>query len=128
PLFHAWDLKGIYPRILEDKVVGPRAQELFHDAWQLLERIVTERWLRARGVFGFWPANSVGDDIQLYAGESREDLIATIHTLRQQTRKGQGESNYALADFIAPKSSGLRDYIGAFAVTAGEGLAELCQG
>jgi 5-methyltetrahydrofolate--homocysteine methyltransferase len=126
PLFHAWELKGTYPRIFEDKTIGERAKELFHDAWRLLEKIVSERLLRARGVYGFWPANAIGDDIQLFADESRSRVLATFHTLRQQTRKAEGESNYALADFIAPKSCGIPDYIGAFAVSTGEGLPELC--
>jgi 5-methyltetrahydrofolate--homocysteine methyltransferase len=126
PLFHTWELKGTYPRILEDKIVGERAKELFHDAWQLLERIVGERALHARGVYGFWPANSVGDDIELYTDDERSLALAAIHTLRQQLRKAEGESNYALADFIAPKASGISDYIGAFAVSTGEGVDELC--
>ena len=126
PLFHAWEIKGTYPRILEDKVAGPKAQELFQDAWRLLERIAAERLLRARAVYGFWPANSNGEDIEVYSDDSRERVLATFHTLRQQTRKAEGEFNYSLADFIAPKSSGLSDYIGAFAVTTGEGLDELC--
>jgi 5-methyltetrahydrofolate--homocysteine methyltransferase len=87
---------------------------------------VAERSIRARGVYGFWPAASVGDDIEIYADDSRNRVIGVFHTLRQQTRKAEGEFNHALADFIAPKSSGLPDYIGAFAVTAGEGLPELC--
>jgi len=126
PLFHAWQLKGTYPRIFEDSIFGPRAIEVFQDAWGLLESIVADRSLHARAVYGFWPANSVGDDIQLFADDSRTTVIATLHTLRQQTRKADGEFNYALADFIAPVSSGIRDYIGAFAVTAGIGVDELC--
>jgi 5-methyltetrahydrofolate--homocysteine methyltransferase len=126
PLFHAWQLKGTYPRIFEDSIFGPRAIEVFQDAWGLVENIVADRALRARAVYGFWPANSVGDDIQLFSDESRTNVIATLHTLRQQTRKAEAESNYALADFIAPASSGIPDYIGAFAVTAGIGVDELC--
>jgi 5-methyltetrahydrofolate--homocysteine methyltransferase len=126
PLFHAWQLKGTYPRIFEDSIFGPRAIEVFQDAWALVEKIVAERSLQARGVFGFWLANSVGDDIQLFADESRTQVIATLHTLRQQIRKAEGEPNYALADFIAPLSSGIADYVGAFAVTAGVGVDELC--
>jgi 5-methyltetrahydrofolate--homocysteine methyltransferase len=128
PFFHAWQLKGTYPRILEDERVGPKAKELFHDAWKLLETIVAQHLLRARGVYGFWPANSDGDDIQVFHDESRTRALATFHTLRQQTRKAEGDPNYALADYIAPKSSGVPDYLGAFAVTAGEGLEELCVG
>jgi 5-methyltetrahydrofolate--homocysteine methyltransferase len=126
PFFHAWQLKGVYPRIFEDKLAGNKAQELFQDAWRLLESIVAERLLHARGVYGFWPANSENDDIQVFAGETRARVVATFHTLRQQIRKAEGEFNYALADFIAPKSSGIPDYIGCFAVTAGDGLAQLC--
>jgi 5-methyltetrahydrofolate--homocysteine methyltransferase len=126
PLFHTWELKGTYPRILEDKIVGEKAKELFRDAWRLLENIVAERSLHARGVYGFWPANSVGDDIELYTDDGRGRVLATVHTLRQQLRKAEGEFNYALADFIAPKTSGISDYIGAFAVSTGQGVNELC--
>jgi 5-methyltetrahydrofolate--homocysteine methyltransferase len=126
PLFHTWELRGTYPRIFQDKTVGSKAKELFEDAQQLLNKIVRERLLRARAVYGFWPANSVCDDIEIYAQDGRGTVLATIHTLRQQIRKAEGEVNLALADFIAPKSTGLPDYIGAFAVTAGEGLDELC--
>jgi 5-methyltetrahydrofolate--homocysteine methyltransferase len=92
----------------------------------LLERIVADRSLAARGVYGFWPANSTGDDIQVFTDEGRTRPLATFHTLRQQIRKAPGESNFALADFIAPVFSGIADYIGAFAVTAGGGLDQLC--
>jgi 5-methyltetrahydrofolate--homocysteine methyltransferase len=126
PFFHVWQFKGTYPRILEDKVAGARANEVFRDAWRLLEDILASRSLRARAVYGFWPANSIGDDIQLFTNESRSQVTATFHTLRQQLRKAAGESNFALADFIAPQATGVADYIGAFAVTAGEGLTELC--
>jgi 5-methyltetrahydrofolate--homocysteine methyltransferase len=127
PFFHTWQLKGTYPRIFDDKLVGAKAKELFQDAWQLLENIVAERSLHARGVYGFWPANSSdSDDIRVFANENRSDAIATFHTLRQQTRKAEGEPNYALADFVATKASGIPDYLGAFAVTAGHGLNELC--
>jgi 5-methyltetrahydrofolate--homocysteine methyltransferase len=126
PLFHVWELKGLYPAIFEDKTIGTKAKELFEDATGLLDRIVKDRLLRARGVYGFWPAASVGDDIQVYNEELRKITIGVFHTLRQQTRKAEGEPNVALADFIAPKSSGVADYIGAFAVTAGYGLPELC--
>src|SRR5437867_3516107 len=126
PFFHAWQLKGTYPRIFEDRIVGSKAIELFQDGWGLLESIVADRSLRARAVYGFWPANSAGDDIQVFKDESRTCLVATVHTLRQQIRKAPSEFNYALADFIAPVSSGIPDYIGAFAVTTGGGLDELC--
>src|SRR5262249_53362985 len=126
PLFHAWQLKGVYPHIFEHKVFGPRAIELFTDAWGLLEKIVAERWLHARAVYGFWPANSNGDDIRIFTDDTRTDVAATFHSLRQQIRKALGEFNYALADFVAPEASGIPDYVGAFAVTAGGGLDELC--
>jgi 5-methyltetrahydrofolate--homocysteine methyltransferase len=126
PFFHTWEMKGVYPKILQDKVAGAKARELFNDAQRLLKRIVSEQLLRARAVYGFWPANAVEDDIELYSDESRKGVLATIHTLRQQLQKAPGEPNYALADFIAPKSSGVPDYLGAFAVTAGHGLRELC--
>src|SRR5262249_14110067 len=126
PFFHAWQLKGIYPRIFEDQVVGLKAKELFQDAWRLLETVVAAQSIRARGVYGFWPASSNNDDIELFSDESRKQLVAAFHTLRQQTRKAEGEFNYSLADFIAPKSSCVPDYLGAFAVTAGHGLDALC--
>ena len=125
PFFHAWELKGIYPRIFEDSVVGPRAKELFDDAQKLLGEIVAQKSLTARAVAGFFHANSVGDDIELYADASRSRLLATFYTLRQQLQKPEGEAEYALADFIAPRETGLPDYLGAFAVTAGIGTAEL---
>jgi 5-methyltetrahydrofolate--homocysteine methyltransferase len=124
PFFHAWELKGVYPRILQDPVVGPRAQELFDDAKKLLAEIVDGNLLTARAVAGFFPANSVGDDIELYADEARTRPLATFFTLRQQMQKPDGEPEYALADFIAPKETRLPDYLGAFAVTAGVGAAE----
>jgi 5-methyltetrahydrofolate--homocysteine methyltransferase len=126
PLFHTWELRGTYPKIFDDKVVGERAKELFDDGNRLLRDIVRGGWLRTRGVYGFWPANSVEEDIELYADDTRAEIVATIHTLRQQVRKAEGEPNFALADFVAPKYSGLTDYIGAFAVSAGDGLNELC--
>jgi len=127
PFFHAWELKGVYPALFEDPRVGPRAKELFDDAQKLLAEIVAGRLLTARGVAGFFPANSVGDDIEVYADASRTRLLATFCTLRQQMEKPESESEYALADFIAPKETGLEDYLGAFAVTAGIGAAELAE-
>ena len=125
PFFHAWELKGIYPRILQDAAVGPRAEELLDDAQKLLAEIAQQKLLTARTVAGFFPANSVGDDIELYADEARTRPLATLFTLRQQVEKPRSEPEYALADFIAPKETGLADYLGAFAVTAGIGAAEL---
>jgi 5-methyltetrahydrofolate--homocysteine methyltransferase len=126
PFFHAWELRGRYPQILQDTETGARARELFEDGRRLLDRIVHERLLTARAVYGFFPANSIEDDIEIYAGEDRTGILAVFHTLRQQTDKPDGQPNYALADFVAPKSTGLRDYLGAFAVTSGIGLDELC--
>ncbi len=125
PFFHVWELRGTYPKIFADKIIGDKAKELFGDGQQLLTEIVRHRWLRACGVYGFWPASAVGDDIELYSNESREQVVARFHTLRQQLRKAAGEFNQALADFVAPKSVDVLDYIGAFAVTAGAGLDEL---
>jgi 5-methyltetrahydrofolate--homocysteine methyltransferase len=125
PFFHTWELKGIYPRIFEDKTVGPKAKELFDDAQQLLHEIVCKRLLTARGVAGLFPANSVGDDIEIYTDTSRDTLLGTFYTLRQQMQKPDNDAEYALADFVAPKETGLADYLGAFAVTAGIGTGEI---
>jgi 5-methyltetrahydrofolate--homocysteine methyltransferase len=125
PFFHTWELRGVYPRIFEQEGVGARARELFDDAQVLLKQIVGQRLLTARAVMGFFAAASVGDDVDVYTDESREHLLGTFHFLRQQTRKPEGEHNYALADFIAPKESGRADYLGAFAVTAGICLESL---
>ncbi len=127
PFFHAWELKGRYPRILEDAVIGPKAKELFDDARSLLARIVKEKLLVARGVYGLFPANSLGDDIALYRDASRSSVRVTFHSLRQQMPKPEGQANLALADFVAPKASGLPDHVGAFAVTAGIGIEALCE-
>jgi len=123
PFFHTWELRGRYPSILDD----PKAKELFDDAQKLLKRIVSEKLFTARAVYGFFPANSVGDDIELYTDESRTKVLTTFHTLRQQMDKPVGQFNSALADFIAPKSTGLADYLGAFAVTTGHGTDELAK-
>ncbi|MFC5283674.1 methionine synthase [Pedobacter alpinus] len=123
PFFHTWELRGSYPKIFDDKFVGDEAKKLFDDAQQLLKRIVDEKLFTAKAVFGFWPANAVGDDISLYLGEGRGE--ATIHTLRQQAEKAKGEPYYALSDFIVPKETGIQDYFGGFAVTTGHGCDEL---
>ena len=123
PFFHTWELRGRYPAILDD----PKAKELFDDAQKLLQRIVAEKLLTARAVYGFFPANSVGDDIQLYTDDTRTKVLTTLHTLRQQMDKPAGQFNHALSDFIAPKSTGLPDYLGAFAVTTGHGTDELAK-
>jgi 5-methyltetrahydrofolate--homocysteine methyltransferase len=125
PFFHVWELRGVYPRIFDQPEVGIRARELFDDAGRLLDRIVSEKLLEARSVIGFFPAASVGDDIEVYTDESRTTVQSTFHTLRQQVEKPEDEANLALADFIAPRDTGLADYLGVFAVTAGiniEGL------
>ena len=125
PFFQAWELTGTYPKILEDAVVGEAARGVLAEGRAMLERVVAERWLRASGVVGLWPANSVGDDIEVYTDETRTTVLATVHTLRQQTSQDRGRAeNYALADFIAPKASGVADYLGGFAVTAGLGIEE----
>ncbi len=126
PFFHTWELKGRYPQIFEDPVVGSKAKELFDDARTLLKDVLDRRLLTAKAVYGLFPANSVDDDVEVYKDESRSDVLATFHTLRQQFEKPKGDANYALADFIAPKSTGLPDYLGGFAVTTGIGLDALC--
>jgi 5-methyltetrahydrofolate--homocysteine methyltransferase len=123
PFFNAWEFGGRFPDILTDPIVGEQASNLYADARRMLKQVVRERWLRARGVIGLFPANSVDDDdVEVYADESRTRVIARLHFLRQQKGKPQGQSHDALADFVAPKDSGRRDYIGAFAVTAGIGI------
>ncbi|MXX35696.1 MAG: methionine synthase, partial [Gemmatimonadetes bacterium] len=126
PFFRVWDLKGTYPAILSDSEVGAQATSLHEDALALLRRIRREGLLAARGIAGLYPANTDGDDIVLYTDESRSDPLAIFPCLRQQFRKPGGRPNISLADFVAPACSGARDYAGAFVVTAGEGVAELC--
>ncbi|MDF0651115.1 MAG: methionine synthase [Nitrospira sp.] len=127
PFFHTWELRGRYPTIFEDPTVGPKAKELHEDARRLLDEIIQKRQLKAKGVYGFFAAASVGDDIELYVEPSRKTVLTTIHHLRQQSEKPAGQPNLSLADYVAPKESGGQDYIGAFAVTAGIGLDELCK-
>ncbi len=119
PFFSAWELRGTYPKILDDPNAGARARELLDDAQKLLAEIVEGRLLTARAVFGLFPAASVGDDVEIYGNESRNGVLAEFHFLRQQMEKAPGHFNYALADFVAPEDSGVHDYIGAFAVSAG---------
>ncbi len=121
PFFATWELTGKYPAILDDPKLGEAARSLYADAQAMLQRMIGEGWFAARAVIGLWPANSAGDDILVFADETRKTPIATLHTLRQQLARREGRANVALADFIAPRASGLRDYIGAFAVTAGIG-------
>ena len=124
PFFQTWDLWGKYPQILDDAVVGEAAREVFANAKKMLGQIVDEKWLEARAVCGFWPANSVGDSIEIYRDESRTTVLHTFHHLRQQNEKPAGNPNQCLADFVAPRASGIADYLGAFAVTAGIGCEE----
>jgi len=123
PFFNAWEFRGTFPEILTDPIVGEQASNLYTDARRMLKQIVQERWLSARGVIGLFPANSVDDDdVEVYADDARTRTIARLHFLRQQKGKPAGHAHDALADLVAPKTSGLRDYIGAFAVTAGIGI------
>ncbi len=127
PFFQAWELKGRYPQILKDPTLGSKAMELFNDAQELLSRIVKDKLLTARGVYGLFPANSIGDDIEIYTDASRTSVRMILHTLRQQMPKPESQANLALADFIAPRATGLADQIGAFAVTTGIGIEAVCE-
>ena len=124
PFFHSWELKGSYPKIFNDAEKGEEAKKLFADAQAMLKQIIEEKWLDARGIIGLYPANAVGDDIEVYKDESRTEVISTFHNLRQQQEKAKGKPNRCLTDFVAPKGSAVKDYIGAFAVTAGIGIDE----
>ncbi|HEX3616270.1 MAG TPA: methionine synthase [Solirubrobacteraceae bacterium] len=124
PFFRTWELKGTFPRILDDPTVGPTARSLYDDAEKMLARLIAERWVTARAVVGLWPAAADGDDINVYADPARRTQLATLHTLRQQLARDKEHPNLALADFIAPLDSGVHDHIGAFAVTAGHGEQE----
>ncbi len=126
PFFHTWGLKGIYPRILDHPEQGAQAQQIFTEANALLDRIIAENLITARGVYGLFPANAVGDDVELYKDEKRDSVRERFHFLRQQANREGNEPCRSLADFIAPKETGLPDHIGAFAVTSGIGLKELC--
>ncbi|HYT97813.1 MAG TPA: methionine synthase [Casimicrobiaceae bacterium] len=122
PFFQAWELAGTYPAILDDPVVGEAARTLFAEAQEMLARVVDGRWITASGVIGFWPANADGDDIVLWAAEKRDAPALIWRNLRQQNARPEGKPNYCLADFVAPTGSGIADYVGAFAVTAGGGI------
>lgn len=124
PFFNAWEMKGSFPDILNNPSSGPAARKLYDDAQAMLDQVVEEGWIRAHGVVGFFPANSVGDDVELYLGDDRSDVHATLRHLRQQGQHRDGVPNRSLADYVAPKESGLRDHVGAFAVTAGDGVQE----
>jgi 5-methyltetrahydrofolate--homocysteine methyltransferase len=125
PFFSAWELRGRFPDILSDATVGIEATKLYQDAQALLERIVREKRYTAKAVIGFWPANAVGDDIEVYADEARSRVVTTFHSLRQQLEKPADQFNHALADFVAPRDSGRIDYLGGFTVTAGHGVEAL---
>jgi 5-methyltetrahydrofolate--homocysteine methyltransferase len=133
PFFHTWELRGRFPSILKHQVYGEQATKLHADALNLLERMVSDRLVVARGVYGFFPANSTGDDLELYSDDTRTQRLAQLHFLRQQSVKQDGQPSLCLADFVAPKAGAadavapLRDYIGAFAVTTGLGLSDLCE-
>jgi 5-methyltetrahydrofolate--homocysteine methyltransferase len=124
PFFSAWELHGRFPDILKDPVVGVEATKLYADAQKLLARIITEKRFTAKAVVAFWPANAVGDSIELYADEQRSAIIGTFHCLRQQSEKPANQFNHCLADYVAPRESGRIDYVGGFAVTAGHGVEE----
>jgi 5-methyltetrahydrofolate--homocysteine methyltransferase len=127
PFFHAWEIRGRYPDLLNDPARGAAARELFANAQELLRVIVGEKLLKAKAVYGFYPANSAGDDIILYTDRSRSAELTRFHTLREQKETQGGKPQLALADFIAPTESGVLDYIGAFAVTAGHGAQKLAE-
>jgi len=148
PFFHAWEIRGRYPALLDDPETGPRCRELFNDAQALLEKLISKKLIHGKAVYGFFPASSGGpgyllpgspkatgsdqsvaspDDIVLYADDSRTSVLTTFHTLRQQMDKPEDQPNYALADFIAPADSGRRDYLGAFALTTGLGVDEIAR-
>jgi len=128
PLFHTWELKGVYPKIFEHPEYGAQAKQVFTDANILLDRIIAEKLLRARGVYGFFAANAVGDDVELYENRPQAQALETFHFLRQQANREGAEPCRSLADFVAPKETGLADTMGAFAVTSGVGLKELVEG
>jgi 5-methyltetrahydrofolate--homocysteine methyltransferase len=128
PFFHAWELKGVYPRIFDDERQGQQARQIFAEANALLDKIIAEKLITARGVYGLFPASAVGDDVELYASDWYDEVLARFHFLRQQTQREGSEPSRSLSDFIAPKSTGLCDHIGAFAVTTGIGLKALCDG
>jgi len=121
PFFNAWEMKGRFPDILNNPVSGDTARKLYDDAQEMLDTLIKEKWLTANGVIGFFPANAVGDDIELYTDETRTKVLATLHNLRQQGEHRDGIPNRSLGDYIAPKGTGLADYVGAFAVTTGLG-------
>jgi 5-methyltetrahydrofolate--homocysteine methyltransferase len=125
PFFKAWELAGKFPKILDDEIVGKEARSLFNDAQAMLEKIINEKWLQARAVIGLFPANTINDDdVELYTDDARTEVRTVFHFLRQQMNRRREAPNHCLADYIAPKESGVEDYIGAFAVTAGIGIED----
>jgi 5-methyltetrahydrofolate--homocysteine methyltransferase len=126
PFFHTWELRGVYPRILEHEKYGPQARQVFAEANALLDTIIEQNLITAKGVYGLFPANAVGDDVEVYGDEGRKQVLHRFHFLRQQMQKDDSEPCRSLVDFIAPKDTGLADHLGAFAVTTGIGLKELC--
>ena len=124
PFFHTWELAGKFPKILEDEVVGDEATRLFNDAQTMLQRIIDEKWLKAKAVIGFFPANSFDDDILVFADDDRDEVVTKLHHLRQQLAKPSDRPNWCLSDFVAPAETEIKDYIGAFAVTTGIGIEE----
>jgi 5-methyltetrahydrofolate--homocysteine methyltransferase len=125
PFFQSWQLRGKYPAIFDDEIIGEEAQRLYDDANLLLDQIIDEKWLQAKGVFGIFPSNSVNhDDLRIFDHIQQSKEIIRVHHLRQQKKKSAGQPNYSLADFIAPESSGKQDYIGGFAVSTGFGIEE----
>ncbi len=124
PFFNAWEMKGSFPDILNSPTTGPEARKLYDDAQVMLDRMTAEKWLTAHGTIGLFPANSVGDDVEVYLTEQRDEAHAVLAMLRQQGQHREGVPNRSLSDFVAPRSTGIRDYVGAFAVTAGHGTAE----
>ena len=124
PFFHAWEMKGSYPKILSDADKGEEATKLFADAQTMLEKIISEKWLQANAVVGIFPANSVGDDIEVFSKDDRTEVLTTFYNLRQQQQKAEGKPNRCLSDFVAPKETGKPDYLGGFAVTTGIGIDE----
>ena len=127
PFFNTWMLKGKYPAIFDNEIVGEEARKLFDDAQVVLDEIIGQDLLYANAVVGLYPANSIGDDVEIYTDESRSEVLTTFHMLRQQGKKGSGLPNLSLADFVAPKETGKQDYMGAFAVTAGVGIEPLIE-
>ncbi|MCW9056826.1 MAG: B12-binding domain-containing protein, partial [Gammaproteobacteria bacterium] len=125
PFFYAWELKGRYPKILTDAEKGEEASKLFNDGQKMLDTIIEEKWLRAKAVFGLFPANAIdGDSVEIYSDEQRKNISTTLHFLRQQTEQPPGRPNHCLSDYVAPKASAINDYMGAFAVTTGLGIDE----